>query len=451
MFERRFIVFFVAAALVGSLLPIGLGATPVAAASPPPNDNFADATTIIGNSGAIDGTNVDATFESGENATCTVSPSCFHFTGPAVTVWYSWTAPNDGTATFDTCSNPTYDTTLSVYSGSAYPLTKVTDNEDACGPGGVQSWLSFTATAGLTYSIQVDGWQGRSGTFTLTWNLPVPPPAGSLSPAGNDFGSRHTGTSSAAFGFTLSNTGGSQLASIDISIVGTDPGQFSVSGTTCGTTLAAGHSCTIDVTHAPTDVGTHSATLQVTSDDPGGADTASLAGGGTAPPATLRQPDGLIRNAPYGAWRGNDIHNTDATDQTVNRTVRARRWVNFTVRILNDGDTAEAFMVGASDPTTNPTTNLFGPDDVFDGSSAGFRVRYYDHGVNITDAIVAGTYETPILEPGDWYQIKVKVRVNGSAEPGAAVERLLTISSVGDAGAMDAVMFSVARRGGLVP
>ena len=105
-----------------------------------------------------------------------------------------------------------------------------------------------------------------------------PPPNGVLSPESHDFGSRQTGTSSAAFGFTLSNTGGSQLASVGIGIVGTDASQFAISATTCGSTLGPGASCTINVVHAPSAAGTHSAMLQVTSSDPGGADTATLSG-----------------------------------------------------------------------------------------------------------------------------------------------------------------------------
>ena len=108
-----------------------------------------------------------------------------------------------------------------------------------------------------------------------------------LSPESHDFGSRQTGTSSAAFGFTLSNTGGSQLASVGIGIVGTDASQFAISATTCGSTLGPGASCTINVVHAPTAAGTHSAMLQVTSSDPGGADTATLSGIATPPPGSV--------------------------------------------------------------------------------------------------------------------------------------------------------------------
>ncbi|MEM7461531.1 MAG: hypothetical protein AAF362_02500, partial [Pseudomonadota bacterium] len=62
--------------------------------------------TISGTSGSATGSNIGATGESGEPTT---------FGGGSLnTIWYSWTAPANGSVTFETCSTTqtTFDTTL---------------------------------------------------------------------------------------------------------------------------------------------------------------------------------------------------------------------------------------------------------------------------------------------------------------------------------------------------
>jgi hypothetical protein len=127
--------------------------------TPPSNDNFANAASISGASGSMNGANANATVQSGEPAASSA--------GPWSTVWYKWVAPASATAEFDTCANPNTDTVLGVYTGTALSsLTPVASNNDSCGP---QSQVFFSAIAGTTYYIQVDGWSAAQGTFTLTW------------------------------------------------------------------------------------------------------------------------------------------------------------------------------------------------------------------------------------------------------------------------------------------
>src|ERR1044072_1706595 len=56
--------------------------------SPPPNDNFANAQPILGRSGIILGSNIDATKETGEANHANVSGGA--------SVWYKWQAPENG-------------------------------------------------------------------------------------------------------------------------------------------------------------------------------------------------------------------------------------------------------------------------------------------------------------------------------------------------------------------
>src|ERR1019366_1838783 len=93
-------------------------------------------------------------------------------------------------------------------------------------------------------------------------------------------------TSSALFA-TLSNTGNTTLTGITPTIIGTNPGNFALTTGTnaCGATLAAGSSCNIYLTFAPTAVQSYSATLQVTDNATPTTQTSALTGTGTGAPA----------------------------------------------------------------------------------------------------------------------------------------------------------------------
>jgi hypothetical protein len=134
-----------------------------ASAAPPPNDNFANAQTITDRFGYVDGDNTEATKEPGE-------PN--HAGNPGgASVWYSWTAPSSGNATFNACYSE-FDTLLAVYTGDQVSnLQPVAANDNGCGD---QSLLTFTATAGVTYRIALDGANGATGYYELYWGVAPP-------------------------------------------------------------------------------------------------------------------------------------------------------------------------------------------------------------------------------------------------------------------------------------
>jgi hypothetical protein len=74
------------------------------------------------------------------------------------------------------------------------------------------------------------------------------------SPRSMNMGSQTVGTSSAAQTVTLTNAGTAPIALFSIVIGGVDAGDFSETNT-CGSSLNAGASCTIEVTFTPTEVG----------------------------------------------------------------------------------------------------------------------------------------------------------------------------------------------------
>ncbi|HEX8557339.1 MAG TPA: NF038122 family metalloprotease [Pyrinomonadaceae bacterium] len=158
---------------------------PAPPSGPPVNDNFQSAVILTGANGTVNGDSTGATKQSGEP------------TNPASavggrSVWYFWTAPASGTATFDT-EGSAFDTILAVYTGSFGGLTLVGSNDDI-GGGFVNSKVTFTASAGTTYRIAVDGFRNNAsigaefGVIQLNWSgSTAAPPATTVQFATTNF------------------------------------------------------------------------------------------------------------------------------------------------------------------------------------------------------------------------------------------------------------------------
>ena len=126
----------------------------------------------------------------------------------------------------------------------------------------------------------------RTGSITITDNAAGSPQSvplsgtgtaqATLTPASFTFASRAVGTTSAPVNFTLSNKQKVALNSIVISTTG----DFSVSATTCGSSLAAKSKCTISVVFTPSARGHRTGSLSVADDAIGSPQTASLSGNG---------------------------------------------------------------------------------------------------------------------------------------------------------------------------
>jgi len=103
-----------------------------------------------------------------------------------------------------------------------------------------------------------------------------------FAPSTLTFAAQDVGTTSAAQTITLSNPG---TAAFSISSLATT-GEFSQTNT-CGASLAAGASCTINVQFTPTAMGVRTGTLRITDTAPGSPHIASLNGNGRGPGASL--------------------------------------------------------------------------------------------------------------------------------------------------------------------
>jgi len=134
----------------------------------PANDNFASAAALEGPSGSFQGNNRNATREAAE-------PSMMAGNLSDKSVWFNWTAPGTGQATFNT-QGSNFDTILVVYTGTLGQLATVAGGEnDDSGSGVRTSRVTINVTAGTTYRVAVNGWNGESGDVALSWQGPSPP------------------------------------------------------------------------------------------------------------------------------------------------------------------------------------------------------------------------------------------------------------------------------------
>ena len=135
----------------------------------PPNDDFAAATVISGQTGTTSAYNFLATPETGEppHGETSHGPPPFVFVPPYASIWFTWTAPFSGKAAFDTFGSD-FDTTMAAYTGSAVDsLNKLRENDDA--GTDTRSRITFPVVTDSTYYIAVDGFEGDVGNVTLNW------------------------------------------------------------------------------------------------------------------------------------------------------------------------------------------------------------------------------------------------------------------------------------------
>lgn len=123
------------------------------------NDNFVGKFPLSGLASNGPGSNIGATREPDEPVQSGITNS----------VWWSWTAPNDGTFTIDT-KNSNFDTWLSVFTGSAVNTLTLKAFDDDAGPTPTNRYTSLVTLdtiAGTTYQIAVDGYGSSTGNIQL--------------------------------------------------------------------------------------------------------------------------------------------------------------------------------------------------------------------------------------------------------------------------------------------
>ncbi|BCS53119.1 choice-of-anchor D domain-containing protein [Geobacter sp. SVR] len=127
-----------------------------------------------------------------------------------------------------------------------------------------------TAAAGTTVTINDTApTNHRYNLSTVEIRTPQPPgpPVAGVSTAALTFANQSLTTTSTPQMVTLLNKGGAALTINSIALSGTNAADFTQSNT-CGTSLAAGTSCTINVSFKPTILGNLAASLNISSSDP---------------------------------------------------------------------------------------------------------------------------------------------------------------------------------------
>jgi hypothetical protein len=152
-------------------------------------------------------------------------------------------------------------------------------------PSAVAAGASCVITVRFTPTAQ----GVRTASITITDNAPGSPHMVPLSgratflawaPRSLNMGNQRVGTSSAARTVTLTNAGSAPIALFSIEIVGVNAGDFTQTNT-CGSSLKAGASCTIEVTFSPTAMGGRIGHVAIRNNAFGGTHWVGLLGKGT--------------------------------------------------------------------------------------------------------------------------------------------------------------------------
>ena len=219
--------------------------------------------------------------------TADVTPTALTFTSQAVgaaSAAQTVTLSNTGSANLTVSS-----VALSGANASDFAQSSTCGGSVAAG-GNCAISVRFTPSASgarsgaLTIS---DNASGGSQTIALTGTGSGP--VDDLSTSSLSFATQPVGTTSGSQPVTLTNAGNATLGITSITVTG----DFQQTNT-CGTAVAAGGTCIVGVTFAPTTEGTRSGTITVVDNAPGSPHSVSLSGsGGATAPAVGFAPTSL--------------------------------------------------------------------------------------------------------------------------------------------------------------
>jgi hypothetical protein len=244
------------------------------------------------------------------NTTTALAPSTYPFTitGTSGSLTQSATATLVATTVPTACLSPgsltfsgqnlgvtsaAQTVTLTSCGSAALSITSIAASGDFGQTNNCGSSLAPAASCTIQVTFTPTAFGARTGTLSVTDNASgSPQTAGlsgtgagstaSLSPGSLTFAGQNVGTASAAQTVTLTNNGNTALSITSIAGSG-DFGQTN----NCGSSVAPGASCAIQVTFTPTAPGARTGTLSITDNAPGSPQSVSLAGTGIGPAAAL--------------------------------------------------------------------------------------------------------------------------------------------------------------------
>jgi len=143
-----------------------------------------------------------------------------------------------------------------------------------------------TAAQGVGFSVKVTDSANQSASQSYAVSILLEPDTLTLSPASLSF-TQLVGTPSGTQSEVVTNTGTAAVAISSIAFIG-NPAEFGQNNT-CGSSLAAGLSCTVNITFTPSQLGPMGAALSIIDNTVGSPHNVSLTGVGltSGPNATL--------------------------------------------------------------------------------------------------------------------------------------------------------------------
>jgi phosphoesterase family protein/HYDIN/CFA65/VesB family protein/ASPM-SPD-2-Hydin domain-containing protein/centrosomal CEP192-like protein len=240
--------------------------------------------------------------------------------------------------------------------------------------------VNFTPTVMGTVNGTLSVSDNASGSpQTVSLSATGLAPAASLSPASFNFANQPVKTTSAAQPFTLSNTGNAPMTVASIAITGSNFADFAQSSTCplSPSTLAAGMSCSINVTFTPTATGTRTTTLTVTDNATNSPQTTSLSGtalAATAVPTVVQVQNNITTDASvtYTLWSVNittqpgDLliafcrESSNGTDNFTVTDSAGQTWTQTSSGYANESDTGPRsgmFYIANSAAVTSVTVH----------------------------------------------------------------------------------------------
>ena len=264
-------------------------------------------------------------------------------TGQAPAVSLSPLSLSFGSQPVGTTSSP-QSVTLTNTGNGALSITGISASGDFAETNTCGSTVAAGASCAISVTFTPTAMGTRVGAVSIADNAAGSPqtlsltgtgqaPGVNLSPPSLDFGFQSVGTTSAAQSVTLTNTGNAALGITSI----TASGDFAETDT-CGSSVAAGASCTINVTFTPTATGTRTGAVTVADNAAGSPQTVSLTGTGQAP---------VVGLSPSSLTFGSQTIGTTSGPQSVTLTNTGNGTLSIT-SITASGDFAETNTCGSS-------------------------------------------------------------------------------------------------------
>ena len=357
----------------GSSLAAGASCTANVTFTPSATGSASGSLTV--NSNATNGTltvGLSGTGTAATSATLTATPTSVAFGSETVgstTGAQSVTIKNTGTATatLSSVSAPApfaeSNTCGSSIAAGASCTASVTFTPTTTGAASGSLTVNSNATNGtLTVALTGTGTAAASATLTAT-------------PTSVAFGSETVGSTTAAQTVTIKNTG---TASASISSV--SAGAPFAETNTCGSSLAAGASCTASVTFTPSANGAASGNLTVNSNASNGTLTVALSGTGTGGTST---PVNLALNAPITA--------SSYTQTYVASNANDGNTSTYWEGTNGAWPTTLAVNLGASDSLTSVVVDL-PPSSSWGTRTQTFSVMGSTNGSTYSTLVASGVY-----------------------------------------------------------